>query len=200
MRAFVELFKVDNTTRIVDIGGSKFNWSLISEKPQITIVNIDRPDAIEENYVIRQANALDIDLSDQVFDICYSNSVIEHLSDPHDQLALANKIRQLAQDYYVQTPNKWFFIEPHFLTLFLHWLPKNLRVKLIPYFSVQRILNWRSKKHMKDFIESIELLDKTALRKLFPDAVIVEEKFLFMTKSLIAIRRSQYRKPPQAHV
>jgi hypothetical protein len=37
-------------------------------------------------------------------------------------------------------------------------------------------------------VESIRLLDKEMLRCLFPDAQIMREKFLGLTKSLIAIR------------
>ena len=43
MQQFVHRFGVTGATKILDIGGSALNWSLIPIRPRLTIVNVLRP-------------------------------------------------------------------------------------------------------------------------------------------------------------
>ncbi len=38
--------------------------------------------------------------------------------------------------YYVQTPNRWLPVEPHLITLFIHYLPKSLQRRLLRNFTI----------------------------------------------------------------
>ena len=42
MRRFVKDLGVNDQTRILDIGGTPFNWELLDVRPRITIVNMPR--------------------------------------------------------------------------------------------------------------------------------------------------------------
>lgn len=43
MGSFVQLFTVDSSTRVLDVGGTLLNWSFVKVKPQLTILNIHPP-------------------------------------------------------------------------------------------------------------------------------------------------------------
>jgi hypothetical protein len=111
--------------------------------------------------------------ADREFDIAYCNSLIEHL-DPADRARLAAEIRRVAGRWLVQTPNRWFPIEPHVLLPGYQFLPRALQ-RRVARFGVS------------GGYEDIRLLGARELRELFPDAVIVRERVGPMTKSLIAL-------------
>jgi hypothetical protein len=104
------------------------------------------------------------------FDVCYSNSVIEHVGDADAVAPFASEVKRLAPRYYVHTPNRYFFVEPYFLGVFAHWFPMRLKRRLVRRFT-----------HM---------LTVTEMRRLFPNAEIVHQRFLDLTKSTIAMKRN----------
>src|SRR5690606_21237234 len=129
-------------------------------------------------------------MADKSFHISHSNSVIEHVGPTWERkLAFANESRRVAGRYYIQTPNFWFPVEPHFITPFFHWLPKSVRIKLVQNFN----LGWYKKvsdyEEAKKAVEGCDLLSKKEMKKLFPEAVLYKEKFMLFTKSLIMIKK-----------
>ena len=189
MLQFKQMFGVSDRDRIVDIGGDEDNWEYIPDQPEITIVNLDVDDRREGRFHFMRGDARKLDLPDQAFDIAYSNSVIEHVGDYGDQRRFAAETRRLARRYYVQTPNKWFIIEPHLIALIVHFFPKKVYRRLLPLFSVWYWINRPSQDEVDAYIDSINLLSEKQMRELFPDAEILRERFLGMTKSIIAVRR-----------
>jgi hypothetical protein len=81
----------------------------------------------------------------------------------------------VARRWFVQTPNRWFPIEPHVLLPFFQFLPRGLKRRL-----------WRFGVSGEPY-EDISLLDERELRALFPDAVILRERVGPLTKSLMAV-------------
>ena len=188
MRQFVKIFGVKNSDKIIDVGGGSLNWSYISTQPNITIGNIDEEDRTEDGFSFKKLDSTELPFEDASFDIAYSNSVIEHVGDWDDQIKFANEIRRVAKFYYVQTPNRWFFVEPHFVAPFIHYLPRRIYRKLIPFFSVWHWVTHPTPQYVDDRFEEIQLLNESQMMQLFPDALLIKEKFLIFTKSLIAVR------------
>lgn len=197
MRLFVARFGITNETRVIDLGGTPFNWSLIDQKPHVTMVNIEDGHGVAASYkeldpsrhklVIYDGHI--VPFPDRSFNVCYSNSVIEHVGDADAVALFASEIRRLAPQYFVQTPNRWFFVEPHFIAPFVHWLPLVLKRKLIRWCSVWGWVNKVDQQTVDQYLHDIRLLSVKDMRSIFPDAEIVREYFLGFTKSIIAIKR-----------
>jgi len=185
----------DRPLRILDVGGVESYWqdkrSLISRPTEITLANLDDRTATRPGFVSLRANACNMrEFADSSFDVVHSNSVIEHVGQWQNMMAMANEIRRIAPNYFVQTPYFWFPIEPHARTPFLHWLPESLKFRIVmarkcgPYWSRAATVDQAMRT-----IQSAVLLDKSMFSALFPDANIVPERIWGVTKSLMAIRK-----------
>jgi hypothetical protein len=83
-------------------------------------------------------------------------------------------------------------VEPHLLTPLIHFLPRRWQKAMIEKFT---IWEWIAKPrpaerafYLEHYLRDIQLLDGRAMRRLFPDARLIRERFLGLTKSLIAMR------------
>lgn len=189
MGEFARMFGIAGQTRILDIGGTLYNWSLIDVQVHLTIVNLSPPPAHLPdwvNWIV--ADACNLPFSDNTFDIVYSNSVIEHLFTREAQQQMAREVQRLAPKYYVQTPNSRFPVEPHYLTPFIHWLPVSLRKRMIRNFTLWGWIARPSRDTCVRRVEEIQLLNEKELRDLFPGATIQHERLAGLTKSLIAVK------------
>ena len=99
---------------------------------------------------------------------------------------MAEEIRRVAKRYYVQTPNFWFLVDPHFLCPAFHFLPLSMRVALLRRMDIGWLSRTQDPIEARAQIESIRLLSAPDLRRLFPEARLWRERFLGMTKSLVA--------------
>jgi hypothetical protein len=182
------------TVRVIDLGGTPAYWTAMaglwaSTPLDITIVNLGSEASDDGPIHIRPGNACSLpEYADNSFDIVHSNSVIEHVGHWVEMTSMANEVRRLAPRYYVQTPNFWFPMEPHYRTLLFQMWPEAVRAKMLmrkrrgfrgPYTDLSAA--------MRD-VQTVELLNKEQMAALFPDAQIHHEKIFGLSKSLIAIR------------
>lgn len=197
----VSMLNITNDTKIVDLGGTPHNWAFVPVMPEITMVNIDdgssvQPDDIDPRYkLVRNPRTKmvlykggDVPFSDNSFDICFSNSTIEHVGDWDAIRSFAKEVRRLAPRYCVQTPNRNFFFEPHLFCAFIHWLPFGVQRRLVRWFSVWGLVTKPNQATIDKFLKDIKLLTCSEMENLFPDSKIVREKFFGITKSIIAIK------------
>ena len=186
---------------VLDLGGTLSYWESLNfryfNSADFIILNLNKIDVSDTYENVRSVSGDATNLSEYVdkqFDLVFSNSVIEHVGDFEKQKHMASEMQRTGAHYYLQTPNKWFFMEPHFMLPYFQLLPLNLRAFLIRFFKV-------GKKHAKgmgfdpdgDWGENweqavkiascVRLLTRKELKQLFPDAIVRKEKFLFMTKS-----------------
>jgi hypothetical protein len=99
-------------------------------------------------------------VKDGGFDLVYSNSVIEHLGGIENQRPFAAECRRVGQNYYVQTPNIWFFMKPHFITPFIHWLPCKIQRLFLRNFTVWGWITRPTRQYCVSFMKEICLLDE----------------------------------------
>lgn len=185
MKSFEKYFDISQQTRIVDVGGAQFNWKLLNCTPEISIINLDQPNDWDNripNTRFEKGDGKNLRFEDQSFDIAYSNSVIEHLYDWESQKQFAKEITRIGKRIYLQSPAKEFFVEPHLITPFIHWLPKKWQSKLLRNFTIWGLMARPSQEYVDTFLREIRLLTFSEFKLLFPQCKIVKEKFFFLTK------------------
>src|SRR5207247_10104231 len=65
------------------------------------------------------------------FDLVFSNSVLEHVGGHERRKRFAETARRLAPHHWVQTPYRYFPLEPHFLFPGYQFLPLAARAALV---------------------------------------------------------------------
>jgi hypothetical protein len=180
--------------RILDLGGTERYWSIagpfLDENDiSIDVLNIEAEPMSRGPFRSLTGDAAGLgELADMSYDLVHSNSVIEHVGGWDRMARMAANVRRLAPRYYVQTPNFWFPLEPHFRTPFFHWLPEQVRYRLY----TRKSLGFRGRAPSIDAamrsIQGAYLLDKRQMQTLFPDAEIKGERLFGLTKSWMAVR------------
>lgn len=194
MRRFQRLFRLTEATRILDIGGTPFNWELLDVRPAVTLLNTPRgqEDVGVSGFTFVSGDGCRLPFADQSFDVVFSNSVIEHVGGTARQRQFAREVTRVGRSYYVQTPNLFFPVEQHLLTPFLHLLPRRWQRWLAPRFTVWALLvrpsEDRRKFYIEHFLNDVRLLTRRSLGELFPHDKVRRELWLGLTKSLIVMR------------
>jgi ubiquinone/menaquinone biosynthesis C-methylase UbiE len=191
---FLSLIKsLPTPIRILDIGGTLNFWQTAGflegrfADIEITLLNLNIP-KIENshpsiNYAIGDARNMK-QFQDNEFDIVFSNSVIEHVGNYEDQAKMANEVLRVGKRYFIQTPNLYFPIEPHFVFPLFQFFPVWFKIWLIMHFNLGWIKKAPNKQKARELVTEIRLLSKREFSNLFPKAKLYEEKFFGLTKSL----------------
>ena len=195
MQRFVALLEpFREPVRILDVGGRVGFWQVnapvLPKKCEITVLNLEPlsaealPNVVS---VVGDARRM-TQFADKAFDVCFSNSTIEHVGRVGDQQAMAQEVQRVSRAYFVQTPNRWFPLEPHFLFPFWQFLPLSTRAWLHHRFD----RGWHPRQPDPQLaraeVMQVRLLTARELAGLFPGADIVREKVGPLSKSLMAVR------------
>lgn len=187
MAIFTRQLTVNERTSILDLGGDAPTWESHALERRVTLLNLD-PRSLRGHEAAVVASALTVPFTDRAFDVVFSNSVIEHLGTAQRQQDFAAEVRRLCKTgYFVQTPNKWFPIEPHYLAPFVQFVPLSIRPHVIRWATPRGWLGKPSRERCAELCHEIRLLDAREMSQLFPEARIVRERFFGLTKSVIAI-------------
>lgn len=177
---------------ILDVGGTQTFWEntgLMETRADlaITILNVIPVPTSHPRIssVIGDARSMN-QFEDKQFDIVFSNSVIEHLATLGDMHKMAEEIRRVGNRYFVQTPNRGFPLEPHFLFPFFQFLPFELKLYLVRHFSLGWYSRITDRTQAESEIRAIRLLSRKEISQLFPSASIREERLFGLVKSFIA--------------
>lgn len=175
-----------STKSVLDLGGTERSWDLAPVRPaHLLIVNANAED--QENVVLGDACASDL-LEGQRFDLVYSNSVIEHVGGHWRRGQFAKNVYRLGVHHWVQTPYRFFPVEPHWLCPGMQFLPIAARKHLSQHWPVGNfsVARGEPEETHVEWALQIELLSRTSLRHYFSESELLEEKVCGLTKSLIA--------------
>lgn len=178
--------------RILDVGGMNEFWENRGwagrTDVQIVSLNLFPQAQLHENIKPVTGDATNLaQFDDHSFDIAFSNSVIEHLQTFENQRRMASEIQRVGKAFWVQTPNFWFPMEPHFLVPGWHWMPIDLRVSILR----RRRCGWtgpcRDLSEARNLVKEVRLLRRGEIRTMFPGATLMPERFCGLVKSWTVI-------------
>jgi len=177
--------------RVVDLGGRPAYWRTFREHPaEVVLVNLEesasQPE--EEWMKIVYGDACDPPKSIvcERFDLAFSNSTIEHVGGHRRREDFSRTVKTLGDAYWVQTPYRYFPVEPHWMFPGFQFLPLAAK-RTIGRLWPPAEINFGDGAGDLGNILQIELLSVGELRHYFPGAVILRERFAGLTKSIIAV-------------
>ena len=172
--------------RVIDLGGRPSMWEQLPVRPRhVVCVNLERHDPIGSWVSTETGDVCDPGFVGGIgtFDLVYSNSTIEHVGGHARRIQFADAVRSFAPRYWVQTPNRYFPIEPHVVFPAFQFLPTRLKIAVAAHWPLSPL---GTHGDLVEEILDIELVSLTDLRFYFPGARIWKERVAGLTKSLTA--------------
>lgn len=188
---FAETFTDVTSMSVIDLGGTADAWLRSPVRPaSLHIINLE-PEAAEVPAWMRIDQADACNLPAQIrnghYDLVFSNSVMEHVGGHSQRQRFADMVHTLAARHWVQTPYRYFPIEPHWLFPGFQSLPLSARAKISRHWPLVHTPASNREESIRQAM-SVELLSRTEMAIYFPDSTIGNERILGIIKSLIAIK------------
>jgi hypothetical protein len=187
---FVSRFPDVAKMSVLDLGGTAGAWRLVPTRPaRLVLLNTEPPGELS-GAEIAIGDACDPPewVRRQHFDLAFSNSVLEHVGGHWRRQAFADVVRSVAGHYWVQTPYRYFPLEPHYVGPFFQFVPLPIRGRLVARWPIGSLATVKDPAVCVGQAQQIELIGRTELRSYFPDAAVLSERVLGATKSLVAVR------------
>ncbi|TKA11617.1 SAM-dependent methyltransferase [Actinacidiphila oryziradicis] len=177
--------------RVLDLGGVPESWRLAPVRPvEVVTVNLDSrilsADEPGVTPLVGDACAPPVRLRAERFDLVYSNSLFEHVGGHANRLRLAETVHRMSGRHWIQTPNRYFPIEPHWVFPGFQFLPVRARAEVSRHWPFGNIRS-ASFASAVDDVAWVELLSATEMRQYFPDSEIWRERIAGLPKSLVAV-------------
>lgn len=189
---FINYFSPGINTKILDVGPSEIEhlkYANILEKKypypeNITVLGVDNFKEFPIRYPkvkIKTYKGGRFPFNDNMFNICWSNAVIEHIGDTTKQREFLKEISRVAKTSFITTPNRYFPFETHTRIFLLHFLPKkifnNLMIKMGKRRFLKNPLNLLSLGDIKRLLEECNITKYK----------IIKQKLLWFTVSFAII-------------
>lgn len=189
---FLQKINPLRSDKILDVGFTDVEYSsndnyLEKNYPHqnnITALGVDDFVNFEKKYP--QVRVLKYDgnkfpLSDNEFEICWSNATIEHVGGREKQVMFLKEIVRVSNKAFITTPNRNFPIEVHTRLPLAHLLPKKIFDKILNMLGIK----WAT----GDYMNLLTLRD---VKGLLRDAgitnyEIIKNKLLFFTLDFVII-------------
>jgi hypothetical protein len=175
---------------VLDLGGTTLWWRRAPVRPRhVTVVNLHEPGPGTDGVAAVRGDACRAaELTGRRrFDLVLSNSLLEHLGGHRVRSEFAEVVRASGDAYWVQTPYRYFPIEPHWVFPGFQFLPVAVRARIAPRWPMGHTHGW-STTAAREEVMSTELASATELRSYFPDGTLRWERVGGVPKSMTIVR------------
>jgi len=193
---FMRTMRPTPDTSILDVGVNDTEWRssnfLEASYPwpeRITAVGIEPMPTFQRLFPevrFLVADGRDLPFADEAYDVAFSNAVVEHVGSRVDQRQFVGELVRTARRVFISTPDACIPIDPHTLLPFVHWLPPQLRHRILRLTGNGR---WASE-------DALNPLTAAELRRLFPPDVRVRvhrQRLLGIATVLTAVAEAEQR-------
>jgi hypothetical protein len=185
---FMRRFPAFADMKVLDLGGTPEFWQRAPLRPAaVTIVNL-LDETVDESWITTlHGDACDAGWLTETFDVVISNSLLEHVGGVARRRQLADVVHAAAPRWWMQTPYRYFPVEPHWMCPGFQFLPLPAKVALTRRWPLGH-------RHEPDpqlayeLATEVELITITELRHLFPEGGIWRERMGGLVKSITAVR------------
>jgi hypothetical protein len=188
---FRRLFPNIADMSVVDLGGTADMWLRAPLRARhVHLINLEpHPAELPDWITAENADVTDAEVAAKLgrHDLVFSNSTIEHVGGHSQRRRFVAAVEQLAPLHWIQTPYRYFPVEPHFVAPGFQFLPLAARARLVRRWPLTHSRPGTPQEGM-DAVINIELLTRAEMRYLFPGSLLLAERVLGLTKSLIAVR------------
>lgn len=155
-RQLMERIKPEPAWTVLDVGvtcnrrvESNFFEKMYPWSASITATGIEDGVFLAEDFpglrFLRTAPG-PLPFADREFDLVVSFAVLEHVGSRAQQSAFVREMHRVGKRVFITTPNRFYPVEFHTLTPFLHWLPmplfrRYLRLIGNPFYAQEENLN-----------------------------------------------------------
>jgi hypothetical protein len=133
---------------------------------RVVVVNIDakcKMGDVAPNMTAAIADGCALPYPHRSFDWVFSNAVLEHVGGRTKQEQFSREVQRVARiGYFLSTPNRHFWLDPHTYLPFYHLLPERLQ-HIVVHLSIGHMRSW----------EPLRMLSARELGEMFPAANIV---------------------------
>lgn len=165
-------------------------WQAMPVMPEEVVLMNKRATAApsEDRFVAISGDACDPPSSvlSEKFDLVFSNSVIEHVGGHDRRTRFAETIHRLAPRHWIQTPNRYFPVEPHWLLPGFQFLSSRAKARVMRLWPGQ-FPRTDDLTRRFELALSVELLTRSELGFYFPESKLLTERMLGLPKSFIAV-------------
>lgn len=180
-----------DSMRVLDLGGTAHYWCTAPIRPESVVLLNPYGEESGVDWVrtvTGDACEPPAELRSDRFDLVFSNSTIEHVGGHERRQRFAESVRSLAPRAWVQTPNRYFPVEPHWMLPFGQFLPAGLRAATVRRWPIRPAgFPADDRRESLGQMLEVDLLSESTLAWYFPEARILRERILGLTKSLVAV-------------
>ncbi len=173
---------------VVDLGGTERSWDPCPVRPgRLVLVNTPSAKAIDRQNVVEGDACDPALLVGETFDLVYSNSVIEHVGGHWRRQRFADTVHRLADHHWIQTPYRYFPVEPHWVFPGFQFLSPSAKVYVMSHWPLGNYSDHdATPSEALAAVVAIELVSKAEMRHYFSGSDLLVERLYGLPKSLIA--------------